>query len=50
MYNLPNLEKAVKALEYMRKVLFEDWMTQSHFDFVVSPQLVMSDLLIPMST
>jgi len=37
MYNLPNLEKAVKALEYMRKVLFEDWMTQSHFDFVVFP-------------
>ena len=37
MYKIPNLEKAVKALEFMRKRLFEDWMTQNHFDFVVFP-------------
>jgi hypothetical protein len=37
MYDIPDLEQAVKALERMRKVLFEDWMAKNHFDFVVFP-------------
>ena len=37
MYSIPDLEKAVNALEYMRKKLFEDWLTQNNFDFVVFP-------------
>ena len=37
MYDIPNLERAVKALEDMRKVLFEDWMVHNNFDFVAFP-------------
>ena len=37
MYNIPDLEQAVKALERMRRVLFEDWMAKNQFDFVVFP-------------
>lgn len=37
MYKTANLERAVKALETMRKVLFEDWMTQNGFDLVAFP-------------
>lgn len=37
MYNVPNLQKAVLALENMRKKLFEDWMDHKKFDFVAFP-------------
>lgn len=37
IYNVPNLKEAVTALESMRKRLFEDWMAQGTFDFVVFP-------------
>lgn len=37
MFGIENLEKATKALEIMRKRLFEDWMAQHGFDFVVFP-------------
>jgi amidase len=37
MFSIPNLERATKALELMRKRLFEDWMMQNGFDFVVFP-------------
>lgn len=37
IYDIPDLEQAVKALECMRKVLFEDWMAKNHLDFVVFP-------------
>jgi hypothetical protein len=37
MYSIPNLEQAVKALERMRKVLLEDWMTANNIDFIVFP-------------
>ncbi|KPI45865.1 Glutamyl-tRNA(Gln) amidotransferase subunit A [Cyphellophora attinorum] len=37
MFSIPNLERAIKALETMRKRLFEDWMTQNGYDFVVFP-------------
>ena len=37
MYDIPDLEQAVNALERMRKALFEDWMAKNRFDFVVFP-------------
>lgn len=37
MYRIPDLDRAVKALERMRKVLFEDWMVKNNYDFVLFP-------------
>ena len=37
MFDIANLEHAVKALEIMRQRLFEDWMAKHDFDFVVFP-------------
>lgn len=37
MYDILNLERAVKTLELMRKILLEDWMAENKLDFVVFP-------------